>query len=268
MSSRPRYRLSHEEKDALLSDQAALIEAQAARIKELEAKLSAPKKTSSNSHTPPSAGHKANSKSNKERKKKPRPSRPGVSRRLATDPDETVRCRAVTCNHCGGDVSGQHQHLRHRYDHIDIPPIRPHTTRIDLFGGRCACCGHRFRAAPPDGMAPGTPFGPGIHALLLYLHHSHHISFERLARIMGEMFGLKISEGAIANAFQRLADPLEATRDRIKAALKEAQVIASDETTTRVDGVTHWQWVFVSDHAVLHEIAPRRAKAVAEAVLG
>jgi len=40
MSSRPRYRLSHEEKDALLSDQAALIEAQAARINELEAKLS------------------------------------------------------------------------------------------------------------------------------------------------------------------------------------------------------------------------------------
>ena len=39
-------------------------------------------------------------------------------------------------------------------------------------------------------------------------------------------------------------------------------------TTTRLDGVTHWHWVVVSDQAVLHEIAPRRAKAVAEQVLG
>jgi len=35
----------------------------------------------------------------------------------------------------------------------------------------------------------------------------------------------------------------------------------------RVNGQTHWHWVFVSDKAVLHEIAPRRAKAVAEGVL-
>lgn len=115
---------------------------------------------------------------------------------------------------------------------------------------------------------PGTPFGPNIHALLLYLHHSHHIGFERLSRVMKEMFGLKISEGAISNAFQRLADPLEASRDKIRASLRGAEVIASDETTTRINGVTHWHWVFVSDEAVLHEIAPRRAKAVAEGVMG
>ena len=49
-----RYRLSDAEKDALLSEQAALIERMAARIAELEAAAGKPKKTSSNSHTPPS----------------------------------------------------------------------------------------------------------------------------------------------------------------------------------------------------------------------
>lgn len=52
--------------------------------------------------------------------------------------------------------------------------------------------GKRYRAAAPAGMAPGTPFGPGIRALLLYLHHSHHVGFERLARMMDELFGLRI----------------------------------------------------------------------------
>jgi len=45
MERRHRYGLSEAEKDALLDDQSALIDAQAARIKELEAALSAPKKT-------------------------------------------------------------------------------------------------------------------------------------------------------------------------------------------------------------------------------
>jgi transposase len=41
-----RYRLSDREKDALLTEQAALIERLAARVKELEALLAKPKKTS------------------------------------------------------------------------------------------------------------------------------------------------------------------------------------------------------------------------------
>jgi transposase len=94
MTQRSRYRLSDAEKDALLNDQAALIEAQAARIKDLEARLSSPKKTSKNSHTPPSAGHKANARSDKSGAKKPRPSRPGVSRTLAENPDEVIQQRA------------------------------------------------------------------------------------------------------------------------------------------------------------------------------
>ncbi len=88
-----RYRLTEAEKDALLMEQAALIERMAARIAELEAALTKPKKTSSNSHTPPSQdgpGRK-NRKRDKDRPPKERPSRPGISRPLADDPDRTER---------------------------------------------------------------------------------------------------------------------------------------------------------------------------------
>ena len=117
-------------------------------------------------------------------------------------------------------------------------------------------------------MEPGTPFGPGIRALLAYLHHSHHVSFERVSRIASELFGLSISQGAIANAFRRMeADMAMATR-AITDKLLTARVIASDETTTRINGIIHWQWVFLSKEAVLHRIARRRARSVAEEVLG
>jgi transposase len=265
-----RYRLSDREKDALLSEQAALIERQAARIAELEALLAKPKKTSQNSHTPPSQDRKPGGSGDGKdgKRRKPRPSRPGSARPLTDAPDETIKRLATACPHCAADVSGQRQHCRHRYDHIDLPPITPVVTRIELFGGRCAACGHRFRAEAPDGMPPGSPFGASVRSLLLYLHHSHHLGFERLARMMAELFGLKISEGAIANAFRRAEDAMTAACAAIKAKLLAARGIASDETTSRIDGATRWHWVFVSAKAVLHTIAPRRAKAIAEAVLG
>ena len=117
-------------------------------------------------------------------------------------------------------------------------------------------------------MEPGTPFGPGIRALLAYLHHSHHVSFERLSRITSELFGLSISQGAIANAFRRMEAGMATATRAITDKLLTARVIASDETTTRTNGIIHWQWVFLSKEAVLHRIARRRARSVAEEVLG
>ena len=266
MTRPPRFGLSDADKDALLIEQAAMIERLAARIAELEAALGKPRKTSSNSHVPPSKDGPGRGDRPKRPAKK-RPSRPGKSRPLAETPDKTERCIASECRHCGTDLSSALQRCRQRYDHIDLPIIRPIVTRVEIFGGRCGGCGRRYRAEAPAAMAPGTPFGPGIRSLLMYLHHSHYVSFERMSRMLGELFGLSISEGAIANAFCRMGPDMALARKAIKQKLVTARIIASDETTTRVDGVTQWQWVFISDKAVLLEIAPRRAKSVAENVL-
>lgn len=268
MTPAPYKGLSEAEKDVLLLQQHEMIARLVARISELEALVGKPRKTSSNSHIPPSKD--AFGKGGKRRKPKggKRPPRAGKTRSLAAAPDKTERVMADACGHCDTDVSGQAQRCRHRYDHIDLPPIQPIVTRVELFGGRCTGCGRRYRAEAPAGMPPGTPFGPGIRALLAYLHHSHHVGFERLSRIAAELFGLVISEGAIANIFRRMGKDMAVATRAISDTLLSARIIASDETTTRTNGITQWQWVFISDKAVLHKIAPRRARRVAEEVLG
>ena len=79
------------------------------------------------------------------------------------------------------------------------------------------------------------------------LHHSHHGGFERLSRLAAELFGLTISESAIANIFWRTGDAMAAAAKAITDALLMANVIAPDETTTRANGVTRRQWVFIPD---------------------
>jgi transposase len=44
-----------------------------------------------------------------------------------------LRRFAEACPRCAADVLGQTQTCRHRYAHIEIPPIRPHVTRIELY---------------------------------------------------------------------------------------------------------------------------------------
>jgi transposase len=61
-------------------------------------------------------------------------------------------------------------------------------------------------------MPPGSPFDASVQAMLAYLHHHHTIAYNRPCRLMAELFGLEISEGAIANALRRAAKPPEPMR--------------------------------------------------------
>ena len=89
------------------------------------------------------------------------------------------------------------------------------------------------------------------------------VSFNRLVEMLKGLFGLEISEGAIANMLSRAAEPFIVEAGRIEAEVRAAPVIASDETSARVEGQTCWQWVFGSATAVAHRIAVSRGAAVA-----
>ena len=198
-------------RDALVTlskdDLVGLIEAQAAqitllttRIAELEARLSTPPKTPDNSSTPPSKGQKANLP---DRVTKRRDGRPGVSRALADHPDRIIEATLAACPHCANVLCSADQADIHAYDHIELPAISPIVTRINRHRGVCPCCHKHVTAPAPKGFEPGSPFGPGLCALIIHLHVTQAISFERLACLLAEVFGLTISEGAIANILAR-----------------------------------------------------------------
>jgi transposase len=252
-------------RDERIEELLALVKVQNARIAELEAKSGRPPKTPDNSSVPPSRGQKANAEppTGKRRRK----GRPGVTRQLAENPDATRRFFAERCT-CGAALGEAGQELAKEYDHIDIPPIRPVTTRIELFRAACPCCKARMTASAPADMPEGTPFGPGITSTIVYLHGCQMVGFKRLTEVCEGLFGLKISQGAIANMLARAGEAMAAPAKRIAAEVRASEVIASDETSARVKGKTWWQWTFGCATAVYHVIAPTRGKCVPTDFLG
>jgi transposase len=261
--------LSHDEKDALIRTLWAQVQLLTVRVAELEAKLGAPPKTPDNSSVPPSYGKKAN-REDKPKRQGPRQGslgRKGGGRALVAHPDETVVARPLCCAYCQAALGQDDQTLAARYDKIELPKVVPVVTRVERYAGHCQHCGGTTLAPLPEGLEVGTPFSLNIVALAMYLRFTHAISYRRLSRLLLDLFGLAISEGALDAAFQRAMPCFDAEVGAILARLRRARVVCSDETSVRVDGRTCWNWVFQNSDVVIHVVRHSRSAGVVREVM-
>ncbi len=231
---------------------------------ELVLKLQRPAKTSRTSSRPPSTDRKEKRVASKPGGAKP--GHKGHFRSLAEPPDQVVEHRPERCSGCGhvfapdapGEVVGAH-------DSVDLPPILPVVTRHQRLACACPGCGARVKADP---LVAGSPFGPNIQALALYLKHVQHVSYQRLQAMFADVFGLTISQGALGNMFERRSAAFKDKKAVILARLRTARAVASDETGVRIEGVNAQHWVFRAPGVVLHEAAFSRAAQVVRDVMG
>ena len=254
--------LDREQLIEIILAQAAMLEQLTRRVSELEARLGLPPKTPDNSSVPPSHGRKASAATPASKRR--RKGRTGAHRALASNPTQTYERRASSCPHCRADVSGARQWLCEAYDHVELPPVEPVVTRINLLGGDCPHCRRRFKAAAPAAMPPGSPFGARLRALAIYLRYTHGIAFERRSRTLFDLFGVKLSEGALVNMLKQATGAFAAQTERIRNDLMAAPALASDETGLRVGKRNFWLWVVHHRDSAVFLADPTRAKRVLE----
>jgi transposase len=245
-----------------LSRRLAALEKENAALRE---RLKLPPKTPDNSSLPPSQGHKASGEAPSKPKGKPHT---GSHRVLHPEPTRILDVRAEHCPHCAADVSAVIQTTTERYDRIELPEIKPDVTRVVLHSGICPCCERRFKAAPPAGLEPGSPFGPNLRAFAIYLRFSHAVSFERLSRLMSDLLGVEISEGALVNILDASRSAFVRQASLIRARLLASSILESDETSVRVGKQTWWTWVFHHADDCCFVIRPSRGKDVVAEFLG
>ena len=245
----------------------ALIHELMGKVQDLEEKmrLKQTPTTSKNSSQPPSRDFKPEKKKRKRsRKKGARPGHEKYERALVDNPSKVIEGYVDNCQNCHLNLLDQVPVRTLRRQITELPEIQPVVIETWQHEVICPCCGERQLGKLPEGLEAERYFGPRLEALVTILHHEHHIGFERLVQICGELFHLPLSEGGavaiVQRAGQRVAGEAEAIGERVR----RSQIIGSDETSARVNGRNYWQWVFVGGHCEYHLIMPSRGYDVIE----
>jgi len=257
--------LSREEMIALihrLFEEVRRLEAEVERLKQ-------PPSTSRNSSQPPARDWKADRPTRKRRKKVgAQPGHAKAERPLVDNPEQVIEVWVETCAQCGSGLLDQAPERVLRRQVTELPEIKPVVIETRQYEVRCPGCQQLQRGPLPDGLEASRRFGPRLEALVTYLHHEHHLGFERLCGVLRDVFGTSLSEGGAVAMVERAGEAAQPEAEAIGERVRQSAVIASDETSARVQGRNHWEWVFIGNGGEYHVIQRSRGQDVVEAFMG
>jgi transposase len=234
-----------------------------AEIEALRLKLEKGKKpptNSGNSSQPPSRDQKSNLPPKRKRHKHGPPAgHVKYERKFVAQPDHVVEVKPHVCLRCQTDVSQTKMVLLDVNQVTELPVAKAEVIEVRQYAAECPCCGESQVVEPPAGLDMQRAFGARLEATVVYYRQEQHMSYVRTQSAMRDLHGVEISEGGIDKIMQRTGvKAIEAVKP-IEQAVRKSAVIHSDETSSRVDGNTFWQWVFGSASAVLHIIRFNRS---------
>jgi transposase len=183
----------------------------------------------------------------------------GAGRELAPEDqvDEIVEHYPEVCRGCGHEFGADERQPGGRFGRhqvAELPPISvlliEHRTRRL----RCSCCGTRTTARLPAGVA-GSAFGPRLRAAVVTLTARNRISRRAASELAGEMFGARLSSGAVDAICQRASDALAGPYDRLRDWILGQAALHVDETGWRTAGDSRALWTMSTPSGSLFEIA-------------
>ena len=221
-------------------------------------KLEKPKKDSHNSSIPPAKEDIASAEKRKRTNSLRKPSdkktggqvgHEGKTLQRKENVDNFVEIPVETCPNCGRDLSAVPGVEKMTRQVIDIVFPAPVVTQYSIIEKVCPGCGETVCSEFPATVNGNVSYGPNIQALVTYLSEEHAISFQRIKKLMNDMFRIDMSEGTINNAIQRMTKRARGLYESIKSSISTSPVVGADETGIDINGILNWLWVWQSETA-------------------
>ncbi len=191
---------------------------------------------------------------------------PGRTLQLVQTPDETIILRPQTCAHCQASLQGSQAMGMERRQTIDLPPIKPQVTEYQALEVPCPECGSLTRGSFPQEVGSVVQYGPLLKGIALYLLYGQLLPYARTAELLADVCGCHLSPGTLEAFVRQAADRLVEAEEQIKQALRTAEIIGTDETGIRVQGVLQWLHVARTDTLTHYAVHRKRGKAAMDAI--
>jgi transposase len=240
----------------------AVIQEQAGRIAQLEARLS---QTSRNSDRPPSSDppyEKRTTRSDTRGQPGAKPGHPG-HRHAWLAPTEVIAVTPEACA-CGQREFPETQPY-HTHQVIELPEIQMAVMHVVLHEAQCPQCGRISKAELPVEYRYG--YGPRLTALSGELSGPQRDSRSAVQEFCSSVLGIPISRGAIQRVVDRVSEAITPYYEAIAQKARSAEVNYIDETAWYQHGILAWLWVMVNATVALFKVQASRNKAAFEVLI-
>lgn len=204
---------------------------------------------------------------------KKRPGRPkghpGVYRAVPDHLDADLDVPLPGCPQCGGPVTAV-EPIEQFIE--EVPPVRPHVTRLVTYRGVCATCGEVHSSHPlQTSLATGAAkvqLGPRARALAAGLNKQFGLTMRKTCRVLRLLAGLALSPGGLALGVRRAAVKVLPAFDSLVLDARAAAAVFVDETSWYVGAPGYWLWTFTTADATVYHVDPSRGRQVVLDLLG
>jgi hypothetical protein len=181
-----------------------------------------------------------------------------------------VPVQETCCPFCGGPLGERDEELVSNTDISTPPPtVQPFLVEVR----HCQRCGKTVRGRHPA-VAPGQygatahRLGERVKALMQTLHYGLCLPQRKVPLILKELCGLEVTQGALSQEAQKqAAGVVGAAYQQLRAEIRQAPVVHTDDTGWRIHGATAQLMVFTTPRSTVYQVrAQHRHQEVCEMI--
>jgi len=238
------------------------------RVQRLEDQIA---KNSNNSGKPPSSdGLKKKTKSLRHKSSKKsggQPGHEGNTLKMVEHPDHIETHLVDRCQYCQTSLKGIEASGYEKRQLFDVPPTRVEVTEHWAEIKDCPICHQTTKGEFPHQVSQPVQYGDRIKAQMVYFNQQHHVSLERTAEIIEDLYGQSVSEGTIVETCNLVAKQVEPVNQAVKAELIAMQGTAHfDETGMRIEKTLWWLHVVCTELLTFYAPHPNRGCKALDAI--
>lgn len=155
-----------------------------------------------------------------------------------------LRVHTNTCGGCNRELSRVSSIKEKVLLDIEIAPT-PLQVVIQSERQWCRTCQKEVRAQHPQSL-PFTEYGINTFMVIMYLRCKGKQSVRSIAATVGSLFGLSIGKSGVDTLLRQAKEYLRGQYEALKQAIRDGEIMYTDETGWYVRGNPAWMWIMAS----------------------